>query len=96
MNLLVRPEAEADLSEAFSWYEGEREGLGHEFLARVGQQLGRVIDSPLSYPSVYRSVRRSLLPQFPFALFYLLDGETVTILCVSHQAREPDHWTERL
>ena len=96
MKLLVRPEAEEDLSEAFEWYEDEREGLGYEFLSRVGQQFQLVFDSPLAYPAVYREVRRSLLTQFPFAIFYLLDSEQVTILCVSHQAREPEHWTERL
>ena len=35
--LIVQPEAEADLAEAFGWYEGCRVGLGHEFLDEVSR-----------------------------------------------------------
>ena len=27
--LIIRPEAEADMAEAFDWYEQRRPGLGH-------------------------------------------------------------------
>ena len=30
--VIVRPEAEHDLKEAFSWYEDNRTGLGYDFL----------------------------------------------------------------
>lgn len=29
--VIVRPEAEDDLKEAFSWYEDKRTGLGYDF-----------------------------------------------------------------
>lgn len=31
----IRPEAENDLKEAFSWYEDKRHGLGHDFPLQV-------------------------------------------------------------
>lgn len=37
MKLIVRPEAEADLLQAFSSYEDQRSGLGLEFLEEVSQ-----------------------------------------------------------
>lgn len=33
--VLIRPEAESDLEEAFSWYENKRRGLGYDFLLQV-------------------------------------------------------------
>jgi toxin ParE1/3/4 len=30
--LIIRPEAEADIAEAFGWYEARVSGLGSEFL----------------------------------------------------------------
>jgi len=30
--VIIRPESENDLKEAFSWYEDKRIGLGHDFL----------------------------------------------------------------
>jgi len=31
-SVIVRPDAEEDLKEAFSWYEDNRTGLGYDFL----------------------------------------------------------------
>lgn len=33
--VIIRPEAEDDLKEAFIWYEDRRKGLGYNFLLRV-------------------------------------------------------------
>jgi len=35
--IIVRPEAENDLKEAFFWYEDKRQGLGHDFLLQMMQ-----------------------------------------------------------
>ncbi len=41
----IRPEAEAEISEAFRWYEDKSEGLGSEFM--------RALDAGLSYIQRY-------------------------------------------
>lgn len=46
MQIVVRPAAAADIDEAFLWDEGQRPGLGHEFLAAAQ----RLIDSVAQYP----------------------------------------------
>jgi hypothetical protein len=33
--LIIRAEAEADLTEQFDWYENRKRGLGYDFLAEV-------------------------------------------------------------
>ena len=33
--LIVAPEAEQDIAEAYEWYEGRRAGLGEEFMSSV-------------------------------------------------------------
>jgi len=33
--LIIWPEAEKDLEEAYKWYEKQREGLGHDLLLCV-------------------------------------------------------------
>jgi hypothetical protein len=39
--LIVAPEAERDIEEAYDWYEGQRVGLGEEFLTRPSRnQIG--------------------------------------------------------
>jgi hypothetical protein len=39
---IVRPEAEADMAEAYDWYEERSPGLGNDFLAAVDEGLAAV------------------------------------------------------
>jgi toxin ParE1/3/4 len=89
-------EAEADLAEAFDYYEAQLSGLGHEFVATVEQQLARVVENPAQYQVLYRGVRRAVMRRFPYAVFYLAEEEAVVVLAIEHQARDPEHWKLRL
>lgn len=33
--VIIRPEAEADISQQFDWYEARKKGLGYEFLIEI-------------------------------------------------------------
>ena len=50
-NLVVAPEAELDLTEAYIWYEARRVGLGEEFLGSVDACLERILASRGASPS---------------------------------------------
>ena len=89
-------EAEADLAEAFDYYEAQLSGLGHEFVAAVEQQLDRVAENPALYQVLHRGVRRAVMRRFPYGIFYLVEGEAVVVLAIDHQARDPEHWKQRL
>ena len=93
--LIVRPLAEADIDAAFAWYEGRSVGLGVDFLRCVDACFGGVAERPLAFPVVHRRVRRSLLRRFPYAVFYVADGERVEILAVTHTSRHPRRWRRR-
>lgn len=67
--LSIRPEAEADLAEAFAWYEERRAGLGGEFLKEVRAVLDAVAEFPLQHSVIYRDVRRALPRRFPIKCF---------------------------
>ena len=53
---IVRPLAEADVQEAFAWYEEQAQGLGHEFLRALDVCYATIERWPESYPVVYRGV----------------------------------------
>jgi plasmid stabilization system protein ParE len=97
MSLLIRirPEAEADLSEAYGWYEDQRTGLGDEFLLCVDACLLGIQRHPESSPVVHREVRRALLKRFPYGVFYLLGEGGISVVGVFHQSRDPRKWTAR-
>jgi len=42
--------AETELDEAAAWYEGQREGLGGEFIAAVDAKIDRIMEAPEAGP----------------------------------------------
>lgn len=93
--LIVRPLAEADIEGAFAWYERRSVALGVEFLRSVDACFGAIAEWPLAFPVVYRRVRRGLIRRFPYAVFYVVAGERVEILAVTHTSRHPRRWFRR-
>ena len=96
VELVIAPEAELDIAEAYLWYEGRRAGLGEEFLSSVDACLESIRRLPEMYPVVHEGYRRSLIRRFPYAVFYEPSGAAVTIYAVFHTSRDPDKWRQRL
>ena len=94
-SLLVRPEARADIAESQEWYEERASGLGREFIGAVDEILGSITKNPLAFPVVRSIVRRALTKRFPYGVFFLLAEETVVVLAVLHQSRDPELWARR-
>jgi plasmid stabilization system protein ParE len=94
--LIIRPEAEAELAEAFDWYERRVPGLGKAFLTAVDAALDSLLHNPLQHPLVYKIVRRALTRRFPYQVLCIVEEETVTVIGVFHGARDPRTWQDRI
>lgn len=92
----VRPQAEAQLLEAFRWFEEQRPELGGEFLEKIEGVFDRICERPLESPVVYRNVRKSLVPRFPYAVLFTADENRVDVVAVFHTAQDPAKWRRRL
>ena len=91
----IRAEAEADLAEAYQWYEHQREGFGADFLLCFDEALRRVCRNPDLYPLVHKTVRRGWIRRFPYGLFYKVDAEVVVVIGVFHASRDSRCWQSR-
>ncbi|MEX0874706.1 MAG: type II toxin-antitoxin system RelE/ParE family toxin [Actinomycetota bacterium] len=98
MTLRVRftPEAEADLVEAFTWYEEAQRWLGSQFLDAVEEELSRLADWPEASPAVHADVRRALVRRFPYGVFYIVEANEAIVLGVFHARRDPRVWKRRI
>ncbi|HTO81596.1 MAG TPA: type II toxin-antitoxin system RelE/ParE family toxin [Methylomirabilota bacterium] len=94
--ILVRPQAEADLSHAFAWYQDRRPGLGHEFLSEIDRCFERIAAHPSAHPTVHGRYRCALTRRFPFKVFYVEEPQYVSVVAVLHGARHPGQWRSRL
>ena len=95
MKLVFRPLVKGDLDEATRWYEERQPGLREIFLERVGETLSRIEENPRLYPVAHRDIRRALLRQFPYGVYYALIRNEIHILAVVHGARHPSVWRRR-
>lgn len=93
--LIVRPEAEAELAEAFAWYEERISGLGLAFLFCVEAAIHAIQRNPRRHGIVHRSIRRALIRRFPYQVLYIVDKDRITVLAVFHAKRDPKRWTKR-
>jgi plasmid stabilization system protein ParE len=94
--IIVRPEAQREIQEAFDWYEERSEGLGAEFLRAADACLSGVQRNPAAYQMIHNEVHRALLRRFPYALFYLIREETIVVLACFHVKRSPADWQRRV
>ena len=64
----VTPEAEADIKEAYVWYQQASRGLGNQFLDALQGTLSQVAGHPQAFGIVHGSIRRALLRQYPYGV----------------------------
>lgn len=94
--IIIRPEAEQDLLEAFEWYESRRKGLGHDFLLQVEAGFKLIARNPNVSSEIYYNVRRYLVKRFPYKIFFLMKESQILILAVIHSRRNPAWINKRL
>jgi plasmid stabilization system protein ParE len=87
--LLVEPEAEAELDEAFTWYEGRTAGLGSEFLRAVRAAFALIRRNPEQFPRVPDDIRRALVRRFPYAVYYVVEPDHVSVFAVIRTRQHP-------
>ena len=88
--IIIRPEAEDDLEEAFQWYEEQNPGLGLEYLLCIDAAFDIIIiRNPKLYQKVYKNIRRALPRRFPYGIFYIIEDDKIIVLAVLHAKRDP-------
>ena len=88
-SFVVRREAEADIDEAYAWYETRSVGLGDRFLDAVEATIGLVRETPQRFPVKHRepdlTIRRALVEGFPYGVFFIwneVPAATSVIACM--------------
>lgn len=90
------PLAKRELQEGALYYEDQSYGFGSEFRTEVRAFLDRIIDNPLRYSIRIADVRRANLQRFPYHLNYILHGEAIAVVAVSHHRQRPLYWRDRV
>jgi toxin ParE1/3/4 len=51
--------------------------------------------NPSAFPIVHEQVHRALLRKFPYALFYVVEGDAIAVVACFHVKRSPVDWQRR-
>ncbi len=94
--IVLTPEATEDADAAYAWYEGQRIGLGEDFLVCLEACFERISRNPELSPMVREPYRRALVRRFPYAVYFKSADGRVTVYAIFHTARDPKKWRRRL
>ena len=94
--VVLRDEARAEFDEAFDYFEGQRPGLGVAFAERVQEVFDRIGANPLLHAIVFADIRKAVVAQFPYSVFYRAEATRVEVLAIFHSRRDPAIWQGRV
>ena len=87
--LLIKEEADLDITEAYKWHEDKRKDLGGEFLIELDEYFSFLENNPYLCQVRYKSYRLFPLKRFPYLIVYEIDNENVIVYSVFHMSKDP-------
>jgi len=93
--VVFRPQAAAETRDALQWYEEQKPGLGARFAAAVEQTVQRIAANPAAFPSVHGEIRRAVVQQFPYGIYFNVHDGEIVVLAILHGRRHPERWRSR-
>jgi plasmid stabilization system protein ParE len=94
MNLTFSSVAEAEIRGAADYYEEQEAGLGLRFVEELNRAVAFILQFPNAWSPISKRSRRCLMRRFPYNVIYSIQDDTITIVTVVHQLRDPERWQE--
>ncbi|HEY5407274.1 MAG TPA: type II toxin-antitoxin system RelE/ParE family toxin [Ginsengibacter sp.] len=96
--IIISYEAEADISEAYCYYEKEKSGLGDRLLTELDLFYRKLRHHPTYYSFVdeEKKIRSLTLKVFPYKIIYEIAAEEVYVFAIHHFSRHDDHINKRV
>lgn len=96
MRIRLLVHAQADLCNGFTFFEAQLKGLGSYFLDSLSADIDSLVIYAGIHPLVSGGFHRLLAKRFPYAVYYRLDNEVVTVYAILDCRRKPERMKKRL
>lgn len=93
--LVLHPDAQAEFDESHDWFEQRCEGDGEKFSLAIKAALARIRSNPLMYGVVLDDIRKAVVPNYRFCIYYVVHDDHVFVTSVFHTSRDPAVWQGR-
>jgi plasmid stabilization system protein ParE len=94
-SVVFRPRAAEEARAARRWYEEQKPGLGARFADALDETLQRIVSSPSAFPLVHGEIRRAVVRQFPYGVYFRAHAHDLVVIAVMHGRRHPRRWQSR-
>jgi len=88
--LIVKEEADQEITEAYRWYESKSEGLGERFLDALDECLEAIDINPTTFQKEHKDQRQGIVEIFPYVVMYELDGNDIVVYAVFNTYQDPN------
>lgn len=92
----ITSDALEDLNEGYLFYEAQEQGLGEYFSDSLKSDIEGLKVTGGIHRLAFRDYRRALSRIFPYAIYYSMEGQIVTIWAVIDCRRNPEWISEQL
>ena len=100
MKARLLPAAQRELSNAANFYEAARAALGIEFIGEFDKAVETILDNSRIGPVVAETrssvLHEFILARFPYRLIYSIETDSILIVAVAHQHRQPLYFRGRV
>jgi toxin ParE1/3/4 len=93
--VVVSPATKQELAEAFDWYKTRSPKAANAFRAEVLAAFNLVAEDPHKWAIWDAPVRRYVLKQYPYTVYFSASSTEVRILAVGHHRRRANYWVNR-
>jgi plasmid stabilization system protein ParE len=90
------PEADGEFQAAIEYYQAESPELAIRFYREVMATVARIMAHPKAWPVLRGSVRKCVVPVFPYKLLYTIEPDRIFVVATMHAKRDPTYWQHRL
>jgi plasmid stabilization system protein ParE len=93
--VLIRPDAEAELTAAVDWYAERSQDTARRFCDELLTTIKAIAADPQRFPIYFEKYRYRLLKRYPYRIIYHERDADIEILAIAHTSRRPDYWKTR-
>lgn len=87
--------ARDEYQDAALYYLAESPRIAAAFVNQVETAIGMIRENPMMWRVIKADVRRYLVRQFPFGIYYPVESDEIVIWAIMHLHRKPDYWQVR-
>ena len=95
LSIELHPEAEFELEDAEAYYEQIYPELRLQFRKEIEFFSKHISQHPESAMRYSDTIRRAVLQQFPYSIYYEVTPSRVLFYAIGHNSQRPHYWKSR-